>query len=269
MAGETTVVEDPWGALRELTSARVAIGRTGSSVPTAGHLAFQQARAHARDAVHHLFDAPAVAAALTARGLSVRSLRSAARDRSEYLRRPDLGRRLDGASHALLADAGCSGSDAVFLLADGLAPVAVERHAPPLLDILIPKLRADGWSIGPAVVVEQGRVAIGDEVGELLSARLVAVLIGERPGLTAPDSLGAYLTFLPRIGRVDAERNCVSNIRPDGLSYAAAAHRIGWLLRAARQRQLTGIGLREEAPPVESPSWSLDEGATRRGREAT
>ena len=245
------VEEDPWEALRRLTAARIALGRAGASLPTAAHLAFQLDHARARDAVHHRLDVDALAEALAPAGLPVLRARSLAADRPEYLRRPDLGRRLDAASRQALADRSAAGCDAVFVVADGLSALAVERHAPPLLARVAERLRREGWRLGPAVVVEQGRVAVGDEVGEALGAAMVAVLIGERPGLSSPDSLGVYLTWAPRPGRTDAERNCVSNVRPEGLPYEQAAHRLAWLMAEARTRRLSGVELKEEAPALE------------------
>ncbi|HYJ79712.1 MAG TPA: ethanolamine ammonia-lyase subunit EutC [Longimicrobiaceae bacterium] len=244
------VTADPWATLREVTAARVGLGHAGVSLPTAVELDFRMAHARARDAVHRALDAAAVAAALAPAGLPVVRAHGAVRDRGEYLRRPDLGRRLDAASRAALAGARPAAADAVFVVADGLSALAVERHAPPLLLRVAARLRAEGWALGPVAVVEQGRVAVGDEVGELLGAALVAVLIGERPGLSAPDSLGVYLTFAPRPGRTDAERNCISNVRAEGLGYDLAAHRLAWMMTEARRRGLTGVGLREEAPPL-------------------
>ncbi len=215
------------------TDARIALGRVGTGVPTVELLRFQLDHARARDAVHW---------ELGALGLDCMELHSAARDRATYLRGPDLGRRLTDASRSKLV----SGDyDAAIVIADGLSAIAVERHAKPLLDVLMPRLA--GWTLAPLLVVRQGRVAIGDEVGQLLGARLVLMLIGERPGLSAPDSLGAYLTYDPRIGRTDAERNCVSNIRPEGLGYALAAHKLYYLMNEARIRKLTGVTLKEDA----------------------
>jgi len=227
------VIEDPWTALRELTAARLALGRCGHSLPTRELLRFQLAHARARDAVHQPLDVASLAInpALV--------LTSAAEDRTTYLRRPDLGRRLDSAS----ADRLTHGDwDAVLVVADGLSPIAVHRHAAALIDSLIPRLEA--WRIAPICIVQQGRVAIGDEIGERTGARLAVVLIGERPGLSSPDSLGAYLTWAPSVGRTDAERNCVSNIRNGGLEPILAAQRIAAIMRAARDRELTGVRLK-------------------------
>ncbi|HVO88191.1 MAG TPA: ethanolamine ammonia-lyase subunit EutC [Casimicrobiaceae bacterium] len=218
---------DNWTHLRDLTAARIALGRAGHSLPTSELLAFQLAHARARDAVHHPFDARAFHGIV---------LRSAARDRATYLRRPDLGRKLDPASAALLTRGDW---DVVLIVADGLSATAVHRHAPTLIDAL--RRALDGWKLAPVCIVEQGRVAIGDEIGERIGAQLAVVMIGERPGLSSPDSLGVYLTWAPRVGRTDAERNCVSNIRPEGLAPALAAVRAACLMRTARERQLTGV----------------------------
>jgi ethanolamine ammonia-lyase small subunit len=238
---------DPWQALRGLTTARIALGRAGASLPTTALLEFQLAHARARDAVRHVADLDAVTRALDSAGLASLWARSAAVDRDTYLRRPDLGRRLDEASRATL-QAGRVGHDVdlCLVIADGLSGKAVERHAAPLAAALAPRLVEEGWRLAPLVVVRHGRVAIGDEIGELLGAALVAVLIGERPGLSAPDSLGVYLTWSPRVGRTDAERNCVSNVRPDGLPVPLAADRLCWLLRESRRRRVSGIELKDD-----------------------
>lgn len=247
------VLEDPWRSLRELTAARIALGRAGASLPTGAHLDFQVAHARARDAVHRPLDLPALEARVAAPGRRVLRVRSAASDRAQYLQRPDLGRRLDTPSrNRLEREAPGTPVDAVFVLADGLSPIAVESHAPAVLELVAARLDELGWTVGPVVLVEQGRVAIGDEVGSLLRAELVAVLIGERPGLSSPDSLGVYLTFAPRPGTRDSDRNCISNIRPDGLGYHAAAHTLCYLMIEARRRELTGVHLKDEAPALAS-----------------
>ena len=236
--------------LRALTPARVDLGRTGVSQRTRDQLDFQRAHAQARDAVHARLATESVIAALAAiwRG-DVLRLQSAAPDRTTYLQRPDLGRRLDGKSRAVLDRAEPAGFDLLIVVADGLSALAVERHAAPLLTELLPRL--DGWSVAPLCVVEQGRVAIGDEIGEALHAQLCVVLIGERPGLSSPDSLGAYITWDPRLGRTDAERNCISNIRLEGLGYKDAATQLGFYLREAWQRKLTGTALKQEPGRLE------------------
>jgi ethanolamine ammonia-lyase small subunit len=236
------LIENPWKQLRELTAARIALGRAGHSLPTRELLAFQLAHAKARDAVWQGLEASfLISASLSSTTLAALNpiyLHSAARDRAEYLRRPDLGRKLAPES----ADRIERGDwDAVIVIADGLSAIAVHRHAVALMEALLPQL--DGWRIAPVCVVEQGRVAIGDDIGELIGAAMALVVLGERPGLSSPDSLGAYLTWSPRVGRTDAERNCVSNIRVGGLDPEIAAVRIAQLMRAARQQRLTGVGL--------------------------
>jgi ethanolamine ammonia-lyase small subunit len=240
-------LDDPWRRLRAATPARIALPRAGSAIATPAHLAFQLDHARARDAVHAPLDPEALLEGLRERGLAALKLHSAAPDRATYLSRPDLGRRLDAASRRAV-EAAPRGCDLVFVIVDGLSARAVACHALPLIDQSLPAFRRDGWRIGPVAVVEQGRVAIGDEIGEILGAALVGVLIGERPGLTSPDSLGAYLTWQPRIGRTDAERNCLSNIRPAGMAYDEASQRLIHLCGQARLRQCTGIMLKDETP---------------------
>ncbi len=235
--------------LRTLTPARVGLGRTGVSQQTRDLLDFQKSHAQARDAVHARLEAGTLAAELQATtGFSVLRLHSAAADRTTYLQRPDLGRALLEESSSILAETSANGFDLAIVVVDGLSALAVERHSVPLLNRLLPIL--DGWKLAPICVVEQGRVAIGDPIGEALRASLCAILIGERPGLSSPDSLGAYITWNPRPGRTDAERNCISNIRIGGLSYEAAANQIASILREARHRKLTGVGLKESAPQL-------------------
>jgi len=240
-----------WAArLRALTPARVGLGRTGVSQQTGDLLEFQRAHAQARDAVHARLETAALVAAIGAiSGGDVMRLHSMAADRRVYLQRPDLGRRLDDRSADELANLKTEPCDLSLIVADGLSALAVERHAAPLLQSLLPRL--DGWGLAPICIVEQGRVAIGDEIGAALSAQLCVVLIGERPGLSAPDSLGAYVTWEPRQGRTDAERNCISNIRSEGLGYAQAAAQLMFYLRESRRRKLTGIALKEESHLIE------------------
>lgn len=232
--------------LRALTPARVGLGRTGVSQQTRDLLAFQSAHAQARDAVYARLDAAAMATAIgEATGREVLRLQSAAADRSTYLQRPDLGRRLDSASRtALMAFSQDHREpwELVLVVADGLSALAVERHAVPLTKGLLQ--RVESWKMTPVCMVEQGRVGIGDEIGEVVGAECCVVLIGERPGLSSPDSLGAYITWGPRLGRTDAERNCVSNIRGEGLSYEQAATQIAYYLTEARRRRLTGVDLK-------------------------
>jgi ethanolamine ammonia-lyase small subunit len=231
--------------LRSLTPARVGLARTGVSLETRDLLDFQRCHAQARDAVHSRLEAAALAASLSEiTGAEVFRLHSAAPDRAAYLQRPDLGRTLDEPSRNLLARHTSLTNSLALIVADGLSALAVERHAAPLLKELLPLLA--NWPLAPLCVVEQARVAIGDEIGLALGAQISVVLIGERPGLSSPDSLGAYITWQPRLGRTDAERNCISNIRAEGLSYAQAAVQLGYYLTEARRRQLTGVALKQE-----------------------
>ena len=247
------VEADPWTALRAFTPARIALGRTGASQPLAAHLAFGVAHARARDAVHAALDADALEAALRAAGFDAVQVHSRAPDRATYLRRPDLGRRLDEASLGRLrAAAAATPAPAprlVFVVADGLSAIAVASHAVPVL--VAARERLAGWRLGPVVVARQARVALGDEVGEALGAGAVALLVGERPGLSSPDSLGIYLTWAPRVGRTDAQRNCISNVRPEGLPYEAAATALGRLLEGARRLGATGVALKVDGPPAD------------------
>ena len=222
----------PWTDLRAFTPARVALGRVGHAVPTAAHLSFQADHAAARDAVHATLDIPALQAAL---GRDVPVVRSQAADRATYLLRPDLGRKLHPDQDLQTAPNGL-----VIVIADGLSAIAVQHHAAPFIASL--------GHTGPIVVALQARVAIGDEIGAALQAAAVLVLIGERPGLSSADGMSAYLTFQPRPGRTDAERNCVSNIRSGGLAIADAARKVGWLIGEMRRLRLTGIGLKDDEP---------------------
>jgi ethanolamine ammonia-lyase small subunit len=301
---------DPWTGLRAHTAARIALGRSGASLPTAEWLRFGLAHAQARDAVHQALDDQALAHELRRHGFDCLVVESAAADRAGFLQRPDLGRRLSERSAALLRSLGSAQGlrqaqpermgtlretqppiqpeppppvqpeppppirpelvegpvhpepvegpelvegpiDLLFIVGDGLSATASQRHALPLLCETRPLLEQAGLAIGPVVLAHQCRVALGDEIGSLLHARLAAVLLGERPGLSSPDSLGAYITHAPRPGRRDAERNCISNIRPEGLAAAQAARKLAWLCSAALQRGATGIELKDEsdAPP--------------------
>ena len=250
---DSIVTANPWENLRRHTPARIALGRSGISIPTAQQLAFQLAHAQARDAVQRALDLRLTAEAIEALGVPTLTARSAAPDRASYLQRPDWGRQLDDASARALGTApGTQAPDLAIVVADGLSALAVERHAAPFLAALLAELHGDAptWHLTPAVLVEQGRVAIGDDIGERLGARMVLVLIGERPGLSSPDSLGIYLTWAPQRGRNDAERNCISNVRPQGQDYPEAARRAAWLLRAARAGGRTGVALKDESAPV-------------------
>ena len=242
--------------LRKLTPARVALGRAGASLPTQALLGFTLDHARARDAVHAAFDASGLVASLSELGCAAITAASRAGNRQDYLKRPDLGRRLDEASAALLEQQN-KPSEIAIVIGDGLSPKAVHAHVIELLRQLLPRLAADGVAPGKVVVASQARVALGDEIGELVGARMVVMLIGERPGLSAPDSLGAYLTWAPQIGRTDAERNCISNIHREGLSYEDAAHKIAWLVGEGLRRNVTGVALKDESGEAGSPRIAL------------
>lgn len=229
-----------WRDLRRFTEARVGLGRAGTAQPTAAHLDFQESHARARDAVWSTLDVPAMEAALMPLGLPVLRVASAVTDRRAYLLRPDLGRRLAPGTELPHAP-----GSVVFVVADGLCATGVQRHAPGVLERLVPALSLPP---GPIVIAEQARVALGDEIGETIGAAAVVVMIGERPGLSAMDSLGLYITWAPRRGRSDAERNCISNVRPGGLTYEEAAAKTAWLLRAAQGLGATGVALKDEMP---------------------
>lgn len=242
---------DPWQRLRRLTPARIALGRAGASLSTGAVLGFALDHALARDAVHAPFDSTSLAAKLAPLHSPVLELASAASARATYLQRPDLGRRLAPESAALLSESATAAPpcDLVIVISDGLSALAVERQAPAVVAALLPTLKAAGVRLGPLCVVRLGRVAIQDEIGELLGSSQSLILLGERPGLGTPDSLGAYLTYAPRRGRTDAERNCVSNIHAAGLPPTQAASRIAALLLESRRLRLSGVQLKERGDP--------------------
>ncbi len=254
-AAPPSVTAMPWQNWRQATPARIALGRAGVAIPTDEGLRFGWAHAMARDAIHAPLDAEGLEQALREAGHTVLRARSRADDRATYLRRPDLGRQLHPedalALQAHAAQAGARPSLCV-VVGDGLSSLAVQRHAVPLLQALAPLLPA-GATLAPVVVVQQARVAVADEVGELLGAAMSAMLIGERPGLSSPDSLGIYLTHAPRRGRSDAERNCISNVRAEGLSYAAAAFKLAWLMRQGARLGATGVALKDDS----DAEWAL------------
>jgi ethanolamine ammonia-lyase small subunit len=262
-----------WDGLRSFTDARIALGRAGHSLPTAAHLQFQLAHAQARDAVHVPLDTDRVVHGLQALGFETLKLHSAAPSRHVYLQRPDLGRRLDEAACRILQawreqqlkqqreqqseqDLLAPSPDVCFVVADGLSALAIHSHALDFLQCLLPHLQCDAnpWRVAPVCVVQQGRVAIGDDIGERLAAQLVVVLIGERPGLSSPDSMGIYVTWAPRVGCTDAQRNCISNVRGAGLAPQAAALQLYQLMSQARSLKLTGVGLKPD-------TLALDAGA--------
>lgn len=259
---DPTVIDNPWQRLRRFTAARIALGRAGVSQPTASQLDFQLAHAQARDAVHQALDVAVLRRGLAELQLTDIALHSAAGSRQVYLQRPDLGRRLDPAARAALqAQHGAApGPDLAIVVADGLSALAIERNALPFLRALLPRVQQEGWTLAPVVVVEQGRVAVGDEVGEVLGARAVLVLIGERPGLSSPDSMGLYLTWAPRVGLTDESRNCISNVRAAGLGHEAAAAKLHYLLAQACRRGLTGVALKDESADEALAPVSADGG---------
>ena len=239
---ELASAPDAWAELCQYTAARIALGRAGQSLPSQEVLKFGMAHAQARDAIHTPLDCDLLCAALQQDGWDTLIAQSQAHDRTEYLLRPDLGRRL--ALDTILPARG--EYDLGVVIGDGLSSLAVQRHAVPLLQALKALLNPD-YRLAPIVVATQARVALADEVAERLGVRLVVMLIGERPGLSSPDSLGIYLSYAPRVGMHDAERNCISNVRPEGLDYPAAAFKLHWLIEQALSRQLTGVDLKDES----------------------
>ena len=244
----TDIPRDPWALLSSRTPARIAIGRCGASLPTREVLSFALAPAKARDAVHARLDRAAMAARLQGLGLATIEVESQAVDRATYLRRPDFGRRLDTAARdRIMTMPETRQCDCALVIADGLSATAVAANAPKLVECLLPHLGRLGITLGPVAIATGARVALGDEVGQLLGARLVVVLIGERPGLSSADSLSAYVTYAPRPGRTDAERNCISNIRPAGLAPDVASASLAWIIEAALSSQATGITLKDRS----------------------
>ncbi len=245
-ASPDTAGDDRWRPLRRFTPARIGLGRAGVSLPTRRALEFQAAHAAARTAVHAALDAEGLAARLAPAFPGATVADSAAGDRATYLQRPDLGRRLAGPCEARLRGLGSGDADLAVVVCDGLSALAIERNAEGFLAAFLPRAARQGWRLAPLVVARQARVALGDAVGAALGARMALVLIGERPGLSAADSLGLYLTHDPRPGRSDAERNCISNIREGGLGHAAAAYRADYLIAEAFARGLTGVALKDD-----------------------
>jgi len=236
-----------WAALRRFTDARVGLGRVGSSLPIGEVLKLLMAHAQARDAVTTPIDWAPIENALAALEFKTLRIKSAAGDRNTYLRRPDLGRRLNAEARQRLAAIADSSPDVLILVGDGLSSSGVAANAAAVIAAFLPLARKNRWSLAPVLLANQARVALGDDAGELLGARAVVVLIGERPGLSSSDSLGAYLTWAPRVGRTDGERNCISNIRRGGLSADEGAFKAQWLLREAFRRQITGVQLKDES----------------------
>ncbi|ASA58224.1 ethanolamine ammonia-lyase subunit EutC [Vibrio gazogenes] len=261
------VHEDPWEKLRQFTDARIGLGRVGTSIPTAELLRFQLSHAQAMDAVHVPLDVAQLMEELEqskhiAPLLPAFVLHSGAANRMEYLQRPDFGRQLDERSLYRLqqfrnqADQQES-YDLAIVIADGLSSYAIAHHAKPFIESLLTLLNDDptkDWNLAPLSIVEQARVAIGDDVGEALNAKEVLLLVGERPGLSSPDSMGLYLTWQPKRGTEDSLRNCISNVRPQGLNYPAAAHKCFYLLRESHRIQLTGVGLKDRSDDAQLES---------------
>ena len=238
---------DPWASLKEFTAARIALGRTGTAEPLQSLLRFRLAHANARDAVYAVVDQPTLLQELQALQQASFILTTQAASRSEYLQYPDRGRRLHAKAVDQLNEFNSTGYDICLVLADGLSATAINNHAIPVLKLLLPLFESARLSVAPVCIVQEGRVAIGDECGYLLKAKLVAVLIGERPGLSSPDSLGVYLTYRPAPGLTDESRNCISNIRPEGLNYPTAAEKLYFLINESLRLQLSGITLKDNA----------------------
>jgi len=237
---------DPWHALRSLTAARIGLARSGASLATAPLLDFRLAHARARDAVNAAFDTARIEADIGETGVPCVIGDSAAPDKRSYLMRPDLGRTLSAETETgLRAHSNSAGFDIAFIVSDGLSALAVESHAPPLLARVIPRLREASLTIAPVAILRHGRVAIGDRVATLLGAQCAVVLIGERPGLSAPDSMGVYLTWMPNVRTTDADRNCISNIRPEGIGYDDAARKLVHIVMAIRAARLSGVALKD------------------------
>lgn len=245
------LINNHWQNLRQFTRARIALGRAGSALPTSVNLQFQLDHARARDAVHLPLQVEVLKDALQSLHPAILVANSQARSRSEYLQRPDLGRLLAPADRTALA-AHCDNYDIAIIVADGLSARAVQEHSVGVLGLLVPALKQAGLALAPLVIAREGRVAIGDEIGQALGAKLSLVLIGERPGLSSPDSLGIYLTYDPAPGRSDAQRNCISNIRPpEGQGYPQAVDTCLYLCRHALQRQLSGVALKDDSATLE------------------
>ncbi|MGZ8200997.1 MAG: ethanolamine ammonia-lyase subunit EutC [Methylosarcina sp.] len=246
-SSDPRVVQNPWNSLKQFTPARIALGRAGMSLPTGASLEFQLAHALARDAVHIPLDFAGLEQRLRACGVSTATLKTRAETRQRYLQRPDLGRLLSESATARLQQTSPIPADAVVVVADGLSSKAIEHHAVPFLSLLLPELHEKGYSLPPVCLVKLGRVAIGDAVAEHYAARLCIILIGERPGLSSPDSMGIYFTYRARSGvSTDADRNCISNIHQNGLSYEQALKKLLFLINESEKLQLSGVRLKDE-----------------------
>lgn len=254
MAQDTPItMADPWRELSRYTPARIAQGRAGMSQTTRNHLDFQLAHALARDAVHIPLDFADLAARLAALGYPSLKLQSRAEQHAHYLQRPDLGRLLSAAALQCLRNNAPIHADVAVVIADGLSSTAIDRHAVPLLRLLLPALQAAGHTLAPLTLVQYGRVAVGDVVAEHYAARFCIVLIGERPGLSSADSMGIYFTYQARSGvSTDADRNCISNIHGNGLSYQQALKKLLFLLAEAERLNLSGVNLKDQTVDAES-----------------
>ena len=241
---EEEIDDNPLAQLRQFTNARIAMGRVGASIPLKQSLEFNMAHAHARDAVYSFLDIDGLTDNLSKFNLPVLHLHSKAGSRHKYLKRPDWGRRLNEESEMSLEGI-YNKSDVAIIIADGLSATAVNENAFSVLNLLIPMLAAARLTMAPLCIVEQGRVAIADEIAYKLNAKLSVIFIGERPGLSSADSMGAYLTYNPRPGLTDESRNCISNIRPQGLTHKPAADKIFYLVTEAFEKQLSGVGLKD------------------------
>lgn len=240
------IPEDAWQSLKQFTAARIALGSTGVAIPLKEVLQFRLAHAHARDAVFSQLNEAVLLQELVQFKLDCFSLHSNAKDRNEYLQQPNFGRQLNESSVSQLQNINTP-CDIALIIADGLSATAINNHAVPLLKVLIPLLRQPDFSLAPITIVQQARVAIGDEISVLLKAKFSIVLIGERPGLSSPDSMGAYLTYNPDIGLTDESRNCISNIRPEGMDYKTAAEKIYYITTEAFRLQYSGVALKDNA----------------------
>ncbi|RSD30127.1 ethanolamine ammonia-lyase subunit EutC [Vibrio pectenicida] len=259
------VIANPWQTLRQFTSARIALGRAGNSIPTHEMLAFQLDHARARDAVHRVLNIDQIIEELCAQKQIIEHtpdlpivVNSKASNRLMYLQRPDLGRQLDEISWQKINDYQANtvrSYDLSIVITDGLSSTAIQNHAVHIVNQLVALLSADNkhdWSLAPITIVKQGRVACGDDVGEGYKAKITLILIGERPGLISPDSMGLYITWNPIRGKQDSSRNCISNIRPEGLNYQEACQKAYYLLSESLQRQISGIDLKDRSDDTNS-----------------
>jgi len=243
---QNSFIPDAWESLKAFTNARIALGRTGVATPLKEILDFRMCHAHARDAVYSVLNIDGLTAALQPFQIPIITVNSKANERAVYLQRPDLGRKLNDASATNLKNETSHSADVAIIIADGLSATAINEHAVHVVKKLVPLLKQSVLTITPLVIAEQARVAIADEIGAILQAKLSVILIGERPGLSSPDSMGAYITYQPVPGKTDESRNCISNIRPEGLEYGLAAAKIAKLIKTSLQLKLSGISLKDE-----------------------